>query len=84
MKSGTREIADLKFRLNLISDRRLGSKAFLVPVNFESDPTFLNRNLATSRLCNLIIKRPIPIRSLVNCLLAIAMLLKCNIYSDGL
>ena len=50
MKSRSREISNLNYRIALKFDRHVGSSAAEVPVKFLSDRTILNTNLAASRL----------------------------------
>ena len=50
MKSRSREIGSLNYRLALEFDGRIGSSAADVPVKFQSDRTILSTNLVASRL----------------------------------
>ena len=54
VKSRSREIGNLNYHGALRFDRYIGCSATDVPVKFQSDRTFLNTNLAASRLCQIL------------------------------
>ena len=56
VKSRSHEIGTLNSRIALKFDRHIGSTAAEVPVEFQSDRTILNTNLAASRLYEILRK----------------------------
>ena len=54
MKSRSREIVGLIYRIALKFDRRIGSSGVDVPVKFPSKWTILNTNLAAASLCEIL------------------------------
>ena len=54
MKPRRREIGNLNPRIALKFDRHIDSTTAEVHINFQSDRTFINTNLAASRLCEIL------------------------------
>ena len=54
VKSRSREIGNLNYRIDLKFNRPLGSAVAGMPVKFQNDRTILNTNLAASRLCEIL------------------------------
>ena len=54
MKSRIYEIASLNYRIASHFDRYIGTTASKVHVKFQGDRTIVNKNLAASRLCEIL------------------------------